>query len=65
LISDSSRSISTAFNTLGLGMHSDTPGHAFALIYHGKVLSYRDYYRPPYSTMYVQPSKLLAAVPQG
>jgi peroxiredoxin len=65
LISDSSRSISTAFNTLGLGMHSDTPGHAFALIYHGKVLWYRDYYRPPYSTMYVQPSKLLAAVPQG
>lgn len=65
LISDSSRSISTAFNTLGLGMHSNTPGHAFALIYRGKVLWYRDYYRPPYSTMYVQPKQLLAQIPNA
>jgi peroxiredoxin len=65
LIADSNRSISTAFNTLGLGMHSNTPGHAFALIYRGKVLWYRDYYRPPYSTMYVRPSKLLAAIPRA
>ena len=65
LISDSSRSISTAFNTLGMGMHANTPGHAFALIYRGKVLWYRDYYQPPDSTMYVQPSKLLAAIPRA
>jgi peroxiredoxin len=64
LISDSSRSISSAFNTLGLGMHSTTPGHAFALIYRGKVLWYRDYYLPPYRVMYVQRSKLLAAIPK-
>ncbi|HEY6047615.1 MAG TPA: redoxin domain-containing protein, partial [Sphingomicrobium sp.] len=29
LISDSSRAMSEAFNTLGKGMHADTPGHAF------------------------------------
>jgi peroxiredoxin Q/BCP len=62
LISDSSRSVSAAFNTLGKGMHADSPGHAFALIYHGKVLWYRDYYLPPYGTMYVQPNKLLADI---
>jgi peroxiredoxin len=65
LISDSSRTISRSFNTLGLGMHADTPGHAFALIYHGKVLWYRDYYLAPYRTMYVQPSKLLADIPNA
>ena len=65
LISDSSRAISTAFNTLGLGMHSNTPGHSFALIYHGKVLWYRDYYQPPYRTMYVPPKKLLADIPRA
>lgn len=62
LISDSSRAISSAFNTLGQGMHSDTPGHAFALIYRGKVLWYRDYYLAPYREMYVQPRKLLADI---
>jgi peroxiredoxin Q/BCP len=65
LISDSNRSISTAFNTLGAGMHSNTPGHAFALVDRGKVLWYRDYYQPPYSVMYVEPSKLLAALPKS
>ena len=60
LISDSSRTMSSAFNTLGKGMHGDTPGHAFILVYHGKVLWYRDYWLAPYKTMYVQPSKLLA-----
>ena len=63
LISDSNRHVSEAFNTLGKGMHADAPGHSFALIYHGKVLWYRDYYLPPYRTMYVQPSKLLADIP--
>jgi hypothetical protein len=40
-------------------------GHAFALIYHGKVLWYRDYWLPPYQTMYVQPSTLLADIPSA
>ena len=65
LISDSSRAVSKAFNTLGQGMHADTPGHAFALIYRGKVLWYRDYYQPPYRTMYVQPKRLLAEIPSA
>jgi peroxiredoxin len=60
LISDSKLSISGAFNTLGLGMHSNTPGHAFVLIYKGKVLWYRDYWLPPYREMYVQPNTLMS-----
>ena len=51
------------FNTLGAGMHADTPGHAFALIDKGKVLWYRDYWLPPTRSMYVSPSKLLADIP--
>ncbi len=63
MISDASRSMSDAFNTLGKGMHGDTPGHAFALIYRGKVLWYHDYWLPPDQTMYVKPAKLLADIP--
>jgi peroxiredoxin Q/BCP len=63
MISDASRSMSQAFNTLGQGMHGDTPGHAFALIDKGKVLWYRDYWLAPYRTMYVDPQKLLAEIP--
>jgi peroxiredoxin len=63
MIADSDRSMSEAFNTLGKGMHSDTPGHAFALIHRGTVLWYRDYWLPPYRTMYVKPAKLLADIP--
>ena len=59
VISDAGLSISEAFNTLGQGMHPDTPGHAFALIYHGTVLWYRDYWITDH-TMYVQPKTLLA-----
>ncbi len=62
MISDSNRDMSEAFNTLGRGMHSDTPGHAFALIYRGKVLWYHDYWLPPDQTMYVKPTKLLSDV---
>ncbi len=62
LISDSDRNMSLAFNTLGQGMHGDTPGHAFALIEKGKVLWYHDYWLPPDRTMYVQPDKLLADI---
>ena len=63
LISDTNRDMSAAFNTLGRGMHADMPGHAFALISHGKVLWYRDYWLPPDQTMYVAASKLLADMP--
>ncbi len=63
VIADSDRSMSGMFNTLGQGMHSDTPGHAFALIDKGKVLWYRDYWLAPYRTMYVQPQDLLADIP--
>jgi peroxiredoxin len=60
VISDSTLSMSGAFNTLGLGMHSNTPGHAFVLIFKGKVLWYRDYWLPPYQEMYVQPKTLMS-----
>lgn len=65
LISDESRAMSMAFNTLGEGMHADTPGHAFALIDHGKVLWYRDYWLAPYRTMYVPPRQLLRDIPSS
>jgi peroxiredoxin Q/BCP len=63
MISDDNRDMSQAFNTLGEGMHADTPGHAFALIDKGKVLWYRDYWLPPDRSMYVEPATLLAAIP--
>jgi peroxiredoxin len=63
MISDENRSMSEAFNTLGQGMHADTPGHAFALIDKGKVLWYRDYWLSPYRTMYVDPQTLLHDIP--
>lgn len=63
LISDSDRNMSTAFNTLGRGMHGDSPGHAFVLIDRGKVLWYRDYWLPPYRSMYVNPKQLLKDIP--
>ena len=63
LISDEDRDMSQAFNTLGKGMHGDTPGHAFALIDRGQVLWYRDYWLPPDRAMYVPPAKLLADIP--
>lgn len=63
VISDADRSMSEAFNTLGLGMHSDSPGHAFALIESGTVRWYRDYWQAPDRTMYVAPEKLLTEIP--
>ena len=64
MISDEDRSMSSAFNTLGKGMHPDMPGHAFVLIDgKGKVLWQRDYYLPPYRTMWVPPSQLLQDLP--
>ena len=61
MISDEDRDMSMAFDTLGRGMHSDTPGHAFVLLDRtGKVVWQRDYWLAPYRTMYVKPSALLA-----
>lgn len=63
MISDDDRGMSTAFNTLGKGMHGDTPGHAFALVGQGKVIWYRDYWLGPSQSMYVDPEELLADIP--
>ena len=51
MIADGNRDMSRAFNVLGQGMHSDTPGHAFLLVKGGKVLWYRDYWLAPTRTM--------------
>ncbi len=63
MIADDDRDMSLAFNTLGQGMHGDTPGHAFVLVAHGKVLWYRDYWLAPARSMYVDPKQLLADIP--
>lgn len=65
MIADDNRDMSQAFNTLGLGMHGDTPGHAFALIDRGKVRWYHDYWLAPDRTMYVDPQKVIAALPSA
>jgi Peroxiredoxin len=65
MIADDDTTMSEAFNTLGQGMHGDTPGHAFALIDKGKVLWYRDYWLPPARAMYVEPAKLLSDIPSS
>lgn len=62
VISDTTLAMSQAFNTLGQGMHSNVPGHAFALIYQGKVLWYHDYWTSN-GSMYVDPASLFAALP--
>ena len=62
MIADDDRDMSQAFNTLGQGMHSDTPGHAFALVNRGKVLWYRDYWLAPTRSMYIEPERLLADI---
>lgn len=63
MIADENRDMSRAFNTLGKGMHGDTPGHAFVLMAKGKVVWYRDYWLAPSQTMYVPPKRLLADLP--
>lgn len=65
MIADEDRDMSAAFDTLGQGMHADTPGHAFALIDKGKVLWYRDYWLAPDRTMYVEPAQVLADIPSA
>jgi peroxiredoxin len=65
MIADDDRDMSAAFDTLGRGMHADTPGHAFVLLDEiGKVVWQRDYWLEPYRTMYVEPEKLLADLPR-
>jgi len=64
MIADEDRDMSSAFDTLGQGMHADTPGHAFVLVDEtGKVVWQRDYWLDPYRTMYVEPARLLADLP--
>jgi peroxiredoxin len=64
MISDGDRNMSRAFDMLGRGMHADVPGHAFVLIDGaGRVLWQRDYYQPPYRTMYVEPRRLFDDLP--
>lgn len=65
MIADEDRDMSRAFNTLGQGMHGDTPGHAFVLVERGKVLWQRDYWLAPDRTMYVEPEKLLDDIPSA
>ena len=66
MISDENRDMSAAFDTLGRGMHSDTPGHGFVLVDEtGTVVWQRDYWLDPYRTMYVEPETLLAAGDDG
>lgn len=63
MIADDDRDMSRAFNTLGQGMHGDTPGHAFVLVEGGKVVWQRDYWLAPYRTMYVDPKQVLDDLP--
>jgi peroxiredoxin Q/BCP len=63
MIADDDRDMSRAFNTLGQGMHADTPGHAFVLVEGGKVVWQRDYWLAPYRTMYVEPKQVLDDLP--
>lgn len=63
MIADENRDMSRAFNTLGQGMHGDTPGHAFVLVERGKVVWQRDYWLAPYQTMYVDPKQVLDDLP--
>jgi len=65
MIADDDRDMSEAFNTLGQGMHVDTPGHAFVLVERGKVVWQRDYWLAPYRTMYVEPKQLLDDIPSA
>jgi peroxiredoxin Q/BCP len=64
MIADDDRNMSAAFDTLGQGMHPDTPGHAFVLLdERGSVAWHRDYWLAPDRTMYVDPERLLADIP--
>lgn len=55
---DGSKSISSAYGTLGTGHHADLPGHSFILIDAAGAIRWRG----DYSSMYVSASDLLAEV---
>lgn len=60
MISDQERTMSTAYGALGQGMHPNTDGHTFVLLDRaGRIRWRRDY-----TTMYVPPNQLLAAIPR-
>ncbi len=59
MISDQSAQMSTAYGALGQGMHPNTDGHTFVLLDR----SGRIRWRRDYTTMYVPPDQLFAAVP--
>jgi peroxiredoxin len=60
LVSDEDRDMSRAYDVLGQGMHPDTAGHTFVVIdSKGRIRWRRDY-----TTMYVPPEELIAALPR-
>lgn len=63
MFADDDRDMSEAFDTLGKGMHGDTPGHGFVLVNRSKVLWDRDCRLAPTRSMYVEPQQLLADIP--
>jgi len=60
LISDENRDMSNAYVALGQGMHPDTAGHTFVLVDGRGLIRWRR----DYSTMYVSPEELFAAMPR-
>jgi peroxiredoxin len=60
MISDQGGDMSTAYGAIGQGMHPNTDGHTFVLIDRaGRIRWRRDY-----TTMFVPPDELLAAIPR-
>lgn len=59
MVSDEDRDMSHAYDVLGQGMHPDTAGHTFVLIDGKGIIRWRR----DFTTMYVPPEKLLAALP--
>lgn len=60
MISDESRAMSDAYGATGQGMHPDTDGHTFVLIDGKGDIRWRK----DYTTMYVEPDKLLSEIPE-
>ena len=59
MISDQAGVMSRAYGAIGQGMHSNTDGHTFVLVdRNGRIRWRRDY-----TTMFVPPDQLLAAIP--
>lgn len=61
LLSDESRRMSKDYDTLGLGMHADMPGHTFILVDRTGAIRWRH----DYTKMYVPVKELLADIPRG